>query len=384
MNTDELQLPKIINVRFSTRSLLENEAYRFSEVSIPKEALTNDREPNLRPKIVYIAKQIVQNPDYILLDNYEQVERAKDWVSLTKKQVLDSTSNDILPIDTRTRPGHKILDHHMRHFHDVKNYKGISVRNLITEEAVVKALYQNIIMHSTPYKSEIRRMFTMTGGLGNVTKYRTVTSKAIVQYFKATRVLDPCIGWGGRMLGTLSLPNTTYVGCDPDPNTSKGLRDIIADSAIPQSANLKGRATVLELPAEVALAQIASMPKFDLILTSPPYFNLEIYTAGTQSTMAYKTWDDWVEKWLKVVILGSLNCLTEGGTSCWSVKNFKSDKSYPLADATKKIHTDAGWVLVKTVTMTGSGRPGAARIEKGKEKRGSEEETFCFRRNTII
>jgi hypothetical protein len=62
------------------------------------------------------------------------------------------------------------------------------------------------------------------------------------------------------------------------------------------------------------------------------------------------------------------------------VKNFKTDKKYPLADVTKKIHKDAGWDLIKTVVMTGSARPGGKRIVEGKETRESEEETFCFKR----
>jgi hypothetical protein len=61
------------------------------------------------------------------------------------------------------------------------------------------------------------------------------------------------------------------------------------------------------------------------------------------------------------------------------VKNFKTDKLYPLADFVKKVHIEAGWILVKTVTMSGSARPGAKRIEDGKETRESEEETFCFK-----
>jgi DNA modification methylase len=118
-----------------------------------------------------------------------------------------------------------------------------------------------------------------------------------------------------------------------------------------------------------------------MVLTSPPYFNLELYTSGDQSTNHYKTWDEWVSKWLKPVILGCLACLKENGTSCWSVKNFKSDKQYPLADVTKKIHEDAGWKLVKTVKMTGSARMGGKRIEDGKATRQSEEETFCFQKS---
>ena len=373
----DLQWNSIKNTRFALRKLLENKEYHLSESSVPKTDLTPEKEPHIRAKLVILAKQIVDCSNSVLVDTYTVDERTKDWRSLEKKIVIDG--GDVIHIDTRTRPGHKILDHFMPHFYDVKNYKGISVRGLFTQAALEKALIQNIQMHSTPYISEIRRMIVMTGGLGNVSKYRTVTSKAIVQYFGAKRVLDPCTGWGGRMLGTLAAgSDTSYLGCEPDPNTAKGLRGILEDTAIPLTVRSRGR--IIEKPAELALAEIATLDKFDLVLTSPPYFNLELYTAGDQSTVAHKTWEDWTEKWLKVVILRCLACLKEGGTSCWNVKNFKSDKKYPLADVTKKIHKDAGWELVKTVSMTGSGRPGGKRIEEGKETRDSEEETFCFKR----
>lgn len=372
-----LQWNSIQNTRFALRKLLQNQAYHLSDTSVPKTDLTPEKEPNIRAKLAIIAKQIVENPNSVLVDTYTPDERTKDWRSLEKKLVIDG--GDVIHIDTRTRPGHKILDHFMPHFYSVKNYKGVSVRGLFTQAALEKALIQNIQMHSTPYNSEIRRMIVMTGGLGSVSKYRTVTSKAIVQYFAAKRVLDPCTGWGGRMLGTLAAgADTTYVGCEPDPNTAKGLCGILEDTAIPLTVRSRGR--IIEKPAEVALAEIAALDKFDLVLTSPPYFNLELYTAGDQSTAIHKTWEDWTEKWLKPVILGCLACLKEGGVSCWNVKNFKSDKKYALADVTKKIHKDAGWELVKTVSMTGSGRPGGKRIEEGKETRDSEEETFCFKR----
>jgi 16S rRNA G966 N2-methylase RsmD len=368
----------IKNQRFALRQLLQNQGYHTSETSIPKAELVPEKEPQIRAKLAAIAKQIVAVPDLVLVDTYTAEERKKDWASLEKKVVLDAASN-IMAIDTRTRPGHKILDHFMPHFYSVKNYKGTSVRDLFNEATLEKALMQNIQMHSTPYVSEIRRMIVMTAGLGSVTKYRTVTTKAIVQYYKAQKVLDPCAGWGGRMLGSLAA-GASYVGCEPDPNTAKGLKGILEDAAIPQAVRSKAR--ILDKPAEIALPQLAESEKFDLVLTSPPYFNLELYTAGDQSTVRYKTWEEWTEKWLKPVILGCLARLKEGGVSCWSVKNFKTDKKYPLADITKKIHKDAGWDLVKTVTMTGSGRPGGKRIEEGKEKRESEEETFCFRQGS--
>jgi hypothetical protein len=372
-------LSEFLGKRFATRSLLLNKKYHIHESSIPKEELTPEKEPFIRDQLAIYAKQISDNSNCILSDIYDETDRARDWKALQDKVVI--MNGDILPIDTRSRPGHKILDYYMPHFWDVKNYKGISVRSLCTQKNLEKALFTNLQMHTTPYPTEIRRMLIMTGGLGNVTKYRTITSKAIVQYFGAKRVLDPCTGWGGRMLGTLAAGDDTYYcGCEPDPNTCNGLMNILSDTAIPEEVTR--RADIWNEPIEKVLPSLENETKFDLVLTSPPYFNLELYTSGEQSTNQYSTWDNWVTKWLKPVILGCLACLKESGTSCWSVKNFKSDKNYPLADIVHEIHKEAGWTLRKTVVMTGCARMGGKRVQEGKTTRQSEEETFCFQKNS--
>jgi len=378
--TNSVELTAILNQQFALRKLLLNKELHKTKTSIHKDLLTPELEPHIRGILSALTAELMKDPDAILVDTYTARERASDWLALVKKDVLTNDGTTILPIDARSRPGHKLLDHYMPHFYDVKNYKGKSVRGMFTQKALEKALITNVSMHSTPYKSEIRRMITMTAGLGSVTKYRTVTAKAIIQYYKATRVLDPCTGWGGRMLGCLAAGEECYyVGCEPDPNTAKGLRNILADAAaLPASVCSRGK--IIEQPFESAttMAELAKMEKFDMILTSPPYFNLELYTAGDQSTKVYPTWEEWTEHWLKPVIVTCLSRLKDGGVSCWSVKNFKSDKKYPLADVTKQIHQDAGWELVKIVSMTGSARPGATAASTS-AKRASEEETFCFR-----
>ena len=402
-NHSSLALSAILNKKFALRQLLCNQAFHEQMHAIKKVDITPEKEPHIRAQLEIIAQQIAAAPETILIDTYSNKERAADWQALVKKVVLaeanatadaeekEKEEKTIIAIDTRTRPGHKLLDHHMPHFYNVKNHKGKSVRELCTQVAALeKALLTNVMMHTTPYKSEIRRMLTMTSGCGHVTKYRTVTAKSIVQFFGAKRIVDPCVGWGGRMLGSLAANNdTTYVGCEPDPHTFQGLINILGDeAALPPSVHVRERALILNKPAEVALTEdIQKMEKFDMILTSPPYFNLELYTAGEQSTQNHKTWAEWSEHWLKPLILGYLSCLKDDGVSCWSVKNFKSDKNYPLADVTKQIHAAAGWTLIKTVAMTGSARPGSGagaggRIddETGKEKKKSEEETFCFRK----
>lgn len=375
MNTKSLE--EILNKQFSLRSLLRDKKYHTSLNSIPKTLVTPENEPDLFEQIYQTAKEINKNPDSILVDELSKESRVSDWKTLVEKKVV--IDGEIIPIDTRSRPGHKILDHHMRNIWDVKNYKGISVRNSITQGNLEAALLLNVRSHSTPYKSEIRRMLVMLNSLSNVTKYRALTTKAIVQYFGAKRVLDPCIGWGGRMLGTLAAEDDTlYAGCEPDTNTATNLRKILTEGDLPQTS--RSRVILLELPAEKGISQFKKMEKFDMILTSPPYFNLEIYTSGEQSTQNYTTWEEWSDKWLKPVILSYLSCLKSTGVSCWNVKNIYTNVKCPLADFTKKVHKDAGWNLIKTVTMKGSGRMGTKRIEDGVETRESEEQTFCFRR----
>lgn len=366
---------QILNVRYGLRNRLKNSKHHNSESAIPKEDVTSEKEPELYVLIQTLAQEIAANPALILADTYTPAERLSDW------KALCAAKPNLAALDVRSRPGHKLLDHYMPHFWDVRNYKGVSVRSLCLPPALEKALAANVRMHSTPYKSEIRRTLVMTAGLGNVTKYRALTSKAIVAAFGPpsggrVAVLDPCAGWGGRMLGVLAAGGT-YVAAEPDPRTYRGLVGILEDEAIP--TDVKERATIHNAPAETVLPTL-SPASFDILLTSPPYFNLELYTAGAQSTNAHPSWDDWVAHWLKPVILAGLRALKPAtGVSCWSVKNFRSDRAYPLADVVKQIHADAGWKLTETVSMTGSGRPGTARIKDGKETRGSEEETYIFR-----
>lgn len=365
-----------LNKRFSLRSSLRNAKHHRSDSSIPEADLTPEKEPELHATIKAMAAEIVANPDLILAETYEPEDLIRDWKRLQKEHFL-TPQGEFGPINSRARVGHYVIDKHMPHFHDVQNHNGRSIRNSISQGALEKALYMNVKGHSTPYASEIRKMITMGLGLGSVTKYRAMVAKTIVRYFGAQRVLDPCAGWGGRMLGAIAT-GASYVGCDPDPRTAAGLRGILADPSIPVTA--RGLANVIEKPCEKALLEdLQTTEPFDMILTSPPYFNLELYTAGEQSTTTHPTWDSWVADWLKPVILGCLAKLKEGGVSCWSVKNFRTDKAYDLVETVTAIHRAAGFTLVKTVTMQGVGRMGVNRINnEGKPTRKSEEDTYCF------
>ena len=84
----ELTLVNIINKRFALRSLLANESYHLSEVSVPKTELTPEKEPDIRDKLKVIAAQIVDSPDSILLDTYDCWTARKTGQPYKKRKLL--------------------------------------------------------------------------------------------------------------------------------------------------------------------------------------------------------------------------------------------------------------------------------------------------------
>jgi hypothetical protein len=344
---------ELLNKRFGLRNLLSNQAYHNFQGSIPKSELTIEKEPDFHKTVSRLASELVANPNVLLVDEYSQEERKKDWINLVKQKTVK--------LDSRSRVGHKLLDHHMPHFWRVKNPKGKSVTSMMTLHDLQKAILLNVQMHSTPYVSEIRRTLVLSGGLASVTKYRAGMAKFIVSRYSAKRVLDPCIGWGGRMIGSLAA-DAEYIGCDPDLNTFQGLQGILQD--IDKSAQLYNS------PAESILPTLET-GSVDMILTSPPYYNLELYTSGDQSVKENMSWESWVSNWLRPLVLQCLRVLKPDGTSCWSVKNFK----HPLADVVRDIHTEKGFVCVESITLQGPGRPGVTKP--------SEEQTFIYRKTGV-
>jgi DNA modification methylase len=83
------------------------------------------------------------------------------------------------------------------------------------------------------------------------------------------------------------------------------------------------------------------LPKVDLVLTSPPYYNLEIYShETTQSITNHSTYSSWSQHFYRPLIHLCLQHLTENGVSCWNVGKMGSDDMW--ADL-EKYHTELGY-----------------------------------------
>jgi hypothetical protein len=343
----------------------------------------------------------------VLRESYSDSEIQKDWALLLKKDVTTNPFN----ISATEVAGMKVLRKHMRHFHSVRNYKGHSVESLWTQPCLEKALRFNRAQHSTPYASEIIRSLSFANGLGKVTMYRPLMAKKVVSYLATkdgltdVRVLDVCAGWGGRMIGAKSaegggdkLPPQTprkggalkvhYTGIDPCAKTYEALR------AIRDELELTN-VTLINQPAEVALQELdpgpgpgAANAKYDIALTSPPYYNLEIYsdepTQSVSSSAVSDGYQTWLNEFLNPVIAGVIRLGVK--YSCWSVKNFKTDKKYDLLDDVIRIHGEHGWRLLDgaVFTMANSRRPGQKSASEDVTPKKTEECTYVFVRGVDV
>ncbi len=372
-----------------------------------KHALTRLTDTEFEAILPNLASELAANG--VLRETYSDAEIQKDWALLQKK---DATINP-LNISATEVAGMKVLRKHMQHFHAVRNYKGHSVESLWTQPCLEKALRFNRAQHSTPYASEIIRSLSFANGLGKVTMYRPLMAKKVVAYLadkdklKDVRVLDVCAGWGGRMIGAKSVegggdklttarhetclgpPQTPrngdkgggdkggglkvhYTGIDPCAKTYAALRAIRDELGLTN-------VTLINKPAEVALQQ--SLGTYDIALTSPPYYNLELYSdEPTQSVSGPNAgYQAWLDTFLSPVIQGVIRLGVK--YSCWSVKNFKTDKKYDLLDDVVRIHGEHGWRLLDGVvfTMANSRRPGQ---KAASDQKKTEECTYVFVRAT--
>jgi SAM-dependent methyltransferase len=174
----------------------------------------------------------------------------------------------------------------------------------------------------------------MLMGLQNrsrVANFRPTVARSLIAHYtpEGGTVLDFAAGFGGRLLGALTLP-VSYTGIDPARLQIIGSRKMA--TALARSTH--GRAHLHQGCAEDRMKELPSK-SFDLVFSSPPYFNLEKYSSDTtQSRLRYPRYESWKQGFLQEVLTQSRRVLKKGGRLAINVGNLQR---YPVADDTLAI-----------------------------------------------
>ncbi len=238
------------------------------------------------------------------------------WVAETKEMMQNNiglaTSNSFHP--------HK---YHVK----CKDYRA-PITTFENEELFRKVLFKTMKFSGNPYRrTGMRNMMGIYSGTHSVSNFRSTVAKYI--YTKhcpvGGKVLDPSMGYSGRLFAALCSHISHYEGCDPCVATYNGNKKLVETiesidskrnklSCFMDDGELKTRVpkTVLHnIPFEEYKGQSNF---FDLSFSSPPYFDKEQYSnEKSQSWKKFPQYSEWVEGFLRPLITTSHRVLKKGG-----------------------------------------------------------------------
>lgn len=201
-----------------------------------------------------------------------------------------------------------------------------------------------------------------------------MTAKFLYEHFtkhipasEKVYVYDPSSGWGGRILGAMSVSRPIhYIGTDPNtenfiPELGISRYEYLADFYL-RSIGEKGNTIsnkffqteenhtyeVFQDGSEL----IGTNPRFqkyrgklDFVFTSPPYFNREQYSDDeTQSFKAYSQYSDWRDNFLRPTLTTAVEYLKSDRYLCWNIANIRvsSNKVIHLEEDSIQILKELG------------------------------------------
>jgi 16S rRNA G966 N2-methylase RsmD len=341
--------------KFSNESLLD--ILNFKCLINKKNSIRSIDDNTFELILENFAKYISDNIDY--KNKYSSSVLYKDYFNLKKYKSSNNFINSTVTI------GNKIMEHFFPNIYDVKINKTSFSECWKDIELLKKVIRWNRNSHSTPYVSELKRGIYFCKGLTKTTMYRPTLMKLICDKYNVKNVIDPCAGWGGRLLGCCVNENRTYVGFEPNTQTFNNLNNLINFFNI-------NNAIIYNDGCENVYKYIKNK-SFDMVLTSPPYFDLEIYSdENTQSYFKYNSYQEWLNKWLKNIIKKFTLLLDKDGISCWNVADFKNNS---FKQDVIKIHRDLNYKHIDSFYISSSKRP------TNKNTIKNLDETLIFKNN---
>lgn len=146
---------------------------------------------------------------------------------------------------------------------------------------------------------------------GTISFFKPAVAYSIYKRFLSTNtptVLDPCMGFGGRMLGFfMAYPKGTYIGCEPNVETFEELKTLKNNLSefLGYEINCHLYNQTIEKFSTNNLGNYKD--NIELTFTSIPYYDLERYSQDIVTTQ-YKDFEDWKDKFVKC-IFSLPNCL---------------------------------------------------------------------------
>jgi hypothetical protein len=276
-----------------------------------------------RPREIYkesynIAQKIALSNR---IRNITETDLLNDYNNLVDegKKLKDNSKYEISGF---SRIGNKAVDYFT--FYERLNTRGpkkISFYELWNNKSVfkkkpfVKSFIYNSYTSRNRKMTEIQiyyKVFTMY--YGSIYIFKPTLAIDIYNRFKPECVLDMTMGWGGRLLGACAIDIPKYIGIDMNINLKDPYKKM--KRFLKEKTNTK---TEFDLRYEDALKVDYSKLSYDMVFTSPPYYNIEKYGDQPETLDKYDTKDYWNNIFYNPLITKTFKYLKIGGYYCLNI-----------------------------------------------------------------
>ncbi len=283
-----------------------------------------------------------------------------NWLKQHYNELFKKYSLEELKQDLNTNNFTKILEHYIKETQYKATTKNLSPMQWLNNDMniekarIVIAKNQkerqetNRTQFFKPEDSEVRNMqkyvemwLSTTSDGHKVSNFNPVQAYEIYKEFAlpGNVVLDFSMGYASRLLASKKL-NLFYVGID----VNKELCDKVFQMC--EELEIKDN-HIINKSSEVFIPEYEN--KVDFIFTSPPYFNLEIYSDEPEQCMnKYKDYDDWLNNYARKTMENCYKYLKNYCYCAINIKNLTSKGKQPLYDDWIKISKEVGFTYVRT------------------------------------
>lgn len=214
------------------------------------------------PKLLNSAVEYYQNrgfPYFNISEDYLKKEFEK--LKILRTEYLWKTENVLRYLGV----GNHIFKHFMPHMVEAK-FRQASPLNVFNNYMQLRSVLEYTLKIKKPILPDyvFDNLVYFNGG---VVGFPCSVAKAISSKYCPENgvVVDPCAGWGGRMLGTVSC-GRQYIGYDAWEKTTECLENMLQELSISTAKVISSEFNCVGAP-DIC----------DLVFTSPPYFDLEVY-----------------------------------------------------------------------------------------------------------
>ena len=223
--------------------------------------------------------------------SFEKIK--KEWDTIHSLSL-----HELNEINDKSKLGCNIVDYYFFEQRlKTKGNKGINFYEFVEniEYYKTKKYIQTLLLFcekNNRYKdSDLKRYYYIYGlSFGRVNAFKITNALKIYHTYKPTSILDPFCGFGGRFIASMMM-NTKYTGIDINHELKPEYDRIIKDF------NLNNNK--FELLFQDCLTVDYSKIDYDMVFTSPPYENIEVYPNNPLLTI--KEWREFYNKIFKLL-----------------------------------------------------------------------------------